>query len=187
MTIQQHARYHSLQIALHWLMAFGIVFMFASGLYMVYADIPKAEQYKLFQVHKASGVIMLWAIVARIGVKLFAKQPPLPCELTTAEQKKAKVGHALLYLILVIMPVSGWFMVSASPFGLPTLVFVEWLNWPHIAGIAGNNTIETAANMVHWMTALIAGVLILGHIVAVVWHKRKHSLNLLTRMWWSRK
>ena len=64
-------RYHSLSILLHWTIALGLVFMFASGLYMVYADISKADQYRLFQLHKAAGVVMLWAILMRVGVKIF--------------------------------------------------------------------------------------------------------------------
>lgn len=178
-------RYHSLSIVLHWSIALGLLFMFASGLYMVYADISKADQYKLFQIHKAAGVIMLWAILLRVGVKIFVKAPAEPTEFNQNDIQKAKLGHIGLYCVLVVMPLSGWVMVSASPFGLPTFVFVDWIKWPHIPGIARNKTVEAVANYTHWINAIVMSVLVVGHIAAVIWHKRRHRVNLLSRMWWT--
>ena len=183
----QGNRYHSLSILLHWSIVVGLMFMFASGIYMVYADISRADQFRLFQIHKASGVIMLWAILLRIGVRIFTKAPAALDALTPTENLQAKLGHTALYIALITMPLSGWLMVSASPFGLPTLVFVDWINWPHVPGVARNKAIETIANNVHWITAISLAALILGHISAVVWHKKKHKINLLKRMWWSKQ
>lgn len=165
---------------------FGLVFMFASGLYMVNAEISKADQYKLFQIHKAAGVVMLWALVVRICVRAFVSAPELPDGFSSSDKKKAKAGHLLLYVVVVIMPLSGWLMVSASPFGLPTFVFFDWIKWPHIPGVARNKFIETIANNTHWITASILSALIIGHVGAVIWHKKKHDVNLLGRMWWSK-
>lgn len=180
------ARYHGFSVLLHWTIAVGLLFMFASGLYMVHADISKAEQYKLFQLHKAAGVVMLWALIVRVCVRLFTKAPVAPSEFSEADNKKAAFGHILLYIALVVMPLSGWVMVSASPFGLPTFVFVDWIKWPHIPGIAKNNHVETIANNTHWITATVLFSLIIGHIGAVIWHHKKHKLNLLKRMSWGK-
>ncbi len=179
-------RYHSLSISLHWLIALGLVFMFVSGLYMVNADISKADQYQLFQLHKASGVVMLWAIVVRLIVRICVTPPDLPASIPTKQAQKAKLGHLALYGCLIVMPLSGWVMVSASPFGLPTLVFVDWINWPHIPGIARNKMVESIANNVHWVTAIVFASFIIGHIAAVIWHKKNHGINLVNRMWWSK-
>lgn len=183
----QIQRYHSLSIVLHWIIALALLFMFASGLYMVNADISKADQYQLFQIHKAAGVVMLWAIILRLCVRVFTTAPSLPSSLSKPQVLKAKLGHVGLYLALITMPLSGWLMVSASPFGLPTFVFVDWINWPHVPGVGGNKMIETVANNVHWITATTLLILIVGHITAVIWHKKKHSVNLVKRMWWSKK
>ena len=180
-------RYHSLSIVLHWSVALALLFMFTSGLYMVNADISKADQYRLFQIHKASGVVVLWALILRIGARIFTRTPALPDTLNKQQRLNAKLGHFFLYVALVTMPLSGWLMVSASPFGLPTFVFVDWINWPHIPAVARNKTIETLANNVHWITASVLASLIVGHVSALVWHKKKHNLNLVNRMWWNRK
>lgn len=160
--------------------------MFATGLYMVNADISKADQYKLFQIHKAAGVVMLWALFVRVCVRVLTKAPAFPSELSESNRKKAEVGHLMLYVLVIVMPLSGWFMVSASPFGLPTFVFVDWIKWPHIPGVARDKTVETIANNTHWITAIVLTIFILGHVATVVWHKKYHGINLLRRMWWSR-
>lgn len=180
-------RYHSLSIVLHWAIALGILFMFASGLYMVNGDISKADQYRLFQIHKAAGVVVLWALILRILVRIMTTAPDMPGQLNKREQTHAKLGHVLLYIALVTMPLSGWLMVSASPFGLPTFVFVDWIKWPHIPGVARNKSIEAIANNIHWITASALFLLIVGHISAVIWHKKAHKLNLTKRMWWSKQ
>ena len=129
-------RYNSFSIVLHWCIALALLFMFASGLYMVNADISKADQYRLFQIHKASGVVVLWALILRIGTRILTKAPALPDSLNQQQVFKAKLGHLFLYAALVTMPLSGWLMVSASPFGLPTFVFFDWIKWPHCPGFA---------------------------------------------------
>lgn len=165
-------------------MAVGLLFMFISGLYMVNADISKADQYKLFQIHKAAGIVMLWAICLRLIVRCLTKKPELPDTFSLADKKRAGIGHVALYVGLLLMPLSGWLMVSSSPFGLPTFVFVDWIKWPHIPGLARNKTIETVANNIHWITAIVLFTFIVGHIFAVIWHKKSHKINLVHRMWW---
>lgn len=177
-------RYHTLTIILHWGMALGIVFMLGSGLYMVNGDLPKAQQFDLYQIHKASGVLILWALLLRIVLRFIVPRPSLPDSIPLNQQRHAKFGHVALYSALFAIVIAGWAMVSASPFGLPTYVFFDWLKWPHIPGIARNKTVESAANAVHWYGALTLIALLCAHIGAVVLHKVKHSENLLKRMWW---
>ncbi len=183
---EQIKRYHSLSIVLHWLMAFGIFFMLVSGLVMTYVDLQKSIQFQLIQVHKATGVIILWALIVRILVRLFAGAPSLPNSLSPLQIKQAKIGHIFLYLLLIVLPISGWFMVSASPFGLPTFVFFDWLKWPHIPGVSRNKLVENVANTVHWVSALSIFLAVIGHITAVVIHKKRHSIDLISRMKWGR-
>ena len=105
-------RYHSLSIVLHWAIGLALLFMFASGLYMVNADISKADQYRLFQIHKASGVLVLWAVILRVGTRLVTRSPALPDALSQQQLYKAKLGHIFLYIALVTMPLSGQVFAS---------------------------------------------------------------------------
>ena len=49
----------------------------------------------------------------------------------------AKLVHRSLYALIIMIPISGWIMVSASVYGLPTFVF-GLFEWPHIPGIDFN-------------------------------------------------
>ena len=183
-SLATNQRYHSAAIILHWVMAIGVIGMLSTGLYMVNVDMPRAEQFKLYQWHKAAGVIMLWAIVLRLIVRALHQPPALPTEIDNSNKQLAKIGHITLYAALIIMPVTGWFMVSASPFGLPTFVFVDWVKWPHIGFVERNKEVEFVAKTIHWTIAYAMVALVIGHLSALVWHKVKHRVNLLNRMWW---
>lgn len=176
-------RYHSISIILHWLIAIAVVFMFTSGLYMVNADISKAQQYNLFQIHKGAGVLVLLSVTMRVLMRLFLKAPALPDKLNSTEKRYALGGHVALYIGMICMPLSGWLMVSASPFGLPTIVF-DMFEWPHIPGVSRNKSVETLARNVHWYLGLSFLLMLVIHIAAVIKHKRKDNINLLNRMWW---
>ncbi len=177
-------RYHSFAIVLHWIMAMGFMFMAGSGWYMVNGDLPKAEQFDLYQIHKASGVLMLCALVLRVLVKLCTSTPLLPSNIPLEQHRFAKLGHLCLYIGLLLIPITGWIMVSASPFGLPTLVFFDWLKWPHIPGLTKNKEVQSIANNIHWYGVLTMLLFILGHISAVYVHTAKHNIKLIRRMWW---
>ena len=48
-----------------------------------------------------------------------ANRPPdPPAGMSVAERRAARVAHALLYLVIVAMPISGWVINSAANFPL---------------------------------------------------------------------
>ena len=180
-----HERYTSVAIILHWVMGLSFILMLASGLTMEYLDIPKSLKFNMYQWHKSLGLLLLAAFFLRIGWRLFHKPPRLPDNMPGLEQLAAKGGHWALYLFMIAVPLSGWAMVSSSPYGLPTIIF-GWFEWPHLPNIAGNETINSVARTSHWMLAWVFGLFILGHIAAVVKHYVFEHENLLTRMWWTK-
>lgn len=182
-------RYNSPAIILHWVMALGFFLMLGSGIVMTYAPIEQRLQFNLYQWHKGGGVLLLLAFGLRITWRVISAYvdqiPPLPKSIPPIEQRVAKLGHWGLYALMVMMPISGWVMVSSSVYGLPTIVF-GWFEWPHIPNIQGDQAIETVAKQTHFYLAIAFGVMILAHMVAVVKHAKKDDENLLRRIWWAR-
>lgn len=164
-------------------MAAGFFLMLGSGVTMEYADISQSLKFQLYQWHKSGGVLLLLAFVARILWRFVSRAPALPDTMPSYEKRAAKAGHWGLYLFMLAMPLSGWIMVSASVYGLPTIVF-GWFEWPHLPGIAGNETIENRASTAHTAFAIIFALLIAVHIAAVIKHAIFDEENLLRRMWW---
>lgn len=181
------ARYNSIAIILHWLTAIAVLVLICTGLYMVNGDLSRADQFRLYQWHKAGGVVVLNLVIIRLLVRLLCKPPRLPSQLSERHKRLANIGHLALYALMLTIPLSGWLMVSASPFGLPTFVFVDWLKWPHIPLVERNKTAESIANYMHMLLAYSSVLIVTGHIIAVGYHKKVHQLNLLSRMWWGKK
>ena len=70
--------------------------------------------------------------------------------------RAARLSHALLYVLMFVMPLSGWVLASASPvqdlLQMQNLVFGRWaLPDPWIPGDAA---VEAAAHTVHAGAAL---------------------------------
>jgi cytochrome b561 len=174
-------RYSCFAIALHWVMALAFLLMLASGLVMANLDIPKSLQFQIYQWHKSLGVLLLLAFFLRLAVRLRARVPELPVRMKPFEKKAAKAGHFALYVWMIALPLTGWLVVSASPFGLPTIVF-GWFEWPHIPDLAGNEPVSEFAETAHQWLAYAFIALIAGHVAAVVKHYLIDKENLLPRM-----
>lgn len=179
------ARYHRTAIALHWVMAVAFILMLGSGLTLEYAELQQQFKFQLFQWHKSLGVLLIVAVVARIIVRLLHKPPALPAAFKRWEVLAAHLGHYGLYAVMIMMPLSGWVMVSSSPYGLPTMVF-GLFEWPHLPGMAANEAINSASKTVHWFCAYAFLALLAAHIGAVIKHAVIDKENLLTRMWWGK-
>ena len=183
-------RYNSIAIILHWVMAIAFIAMLISGVVMEYAQLEQSLKFNLYQWHKASGVLLLIAVVLRILWRMIStlknQIPPLPENFKPLEQKAAKLGHLGLYAVMIAMPLTGWMMVSSSVYGLPTIVF-GWFEWPHIPGIQGDEAINKISNRAHMIVGIAFALLIGAHIAAVIKHALFDNENLLTRMWWSKK
>lgn len=176
-------RYNSVAIILHWVMAISFILMISSGLTMEYIELDKSFKFQLYQWHKSLGVLLLISFFLRLFWRLSHKAPEFPASIQGFELRAAKLGHFILYVLMIAVPVTGWFVVSSSVFGLPTIVF-GWFEWPHIPNIAGNEQIGEAAEEAHQILAWSFGIVILGHIAAVIKHTFFDRVNILTRMWW---
>ena len=177
-------RYHTAAIALHWVMAVAIMLMLGSGWAMGNLALAPSFQFQLYQWHKSLGVLVLLAAVLRLLVRLTFSRPPLPAGLPTRGVWLAHVGHWALYGMMLAMPLTGWLMVSSSPYGLPTLVF-GWFAWPHVPGVAMHGVVNGISKEAHELLAWGFLAMLGGHIGAVVYHARAHKQNLVRRLWWT--
>ena len=178
-------RYTAVAITLHWVIAVTIFAMLASGLIMNDVPLEPAQKFMLYQWHKSLGVLVLLAVCARILWRFVAKPPALPAGFKPLDVKAAKLGHLALYAAMIVMPLTGWLMVSASVYGLPTVVF-DMFTWPHIPGLEGNQAVEGAAHELHEIFATGLMILIALHIAALVKHAVMDKVNLMPRMWFGK-
>ncbi|RDE05833.1 cytochrome b [Sphingomonas aracearum] len=101
-------RYTNVAIVLHWLIAAFILYNLASGL--LRPVLPRG----FFVFHVSSGISILVLTLVRIGWRLTHRPPPfLP--MVGWERGLAHLVHFLLYLAMLLLPFSGWALVSANP------------------------------------------------------------------------
>ena len=109
-------RYAGLLIALHWLIALGIVALLALGLYMV--GLPKGLPVKatLINLHKSLGLTVFLLVLLRIVARLVLHRPPLP-PMPPWQRAAARTTQGLLYVGMVAMPLAGYLGSSFNTYG----------------------------------------------------------------------
>jgi cytochrome b561 len=113
-------RYTSTAIALHWLMAVMIVCAAGLGLYMVGLELSP-QKLKLYAWHKWLGVTIFVIALVRAAWRLTHAPPRLPATVPGWQRYAAACNHALIYVLLFAIPVSGWLLSSAS--GVQVVLF----------------------------------------------------------------
>jgi cytochrome b561 len=179
-------RYGKLAIALHWIVAAAILFMFWLGPYMAGLSETDPWQFPLFQLHKSIGLTILVLMVARVCWRFANPVPALPPHMPAWERASARVSHGLLYAFAIAVPLLGWATVSAAPLGIPTMWF-GLFEWPHLSFLsdlprAQKRGIEPTILTAHAVLAFTMMALVALHIAAALKHHVKDRDNVLKHM-----
>lgn len=101
-------RYTNVAIALHWAIAALILYNLTSGL------LKPLLPGSFFMFHVSSGITILALTVVRIAWRLTHRPPPM-LPMQGWERRLAHGVHLLFYAAMLVMPLSGWALVSANP------------------------------------------------------------------------
>ena len=177
--------YSRIAITLHWLIALLLIGNFAGGLLMgglLDSPDPKTKQlgFTIVQLHKSFGLTILALSLLRLGVRLVAGAPPLPDHMTATERFLSKLTHWGFYVVMILVPLSGWVMVSASPLGFPTVWF-GLFEWPHLP-IETSREVAGGANEVHEILAFTGAGLFVLHVAGALKHHFWDRDDVLARM-----
>ncbi len=168
-------RYTRIAIALHWIVAVLIIANVGLALSVDY--LPDAYVRPVIDTHKSIGITVLGLVILRVLWRLGHRPPPLPARYPAWEHLAAHAGHALLYGLILALPLSGWMHDSAwkGAVANPTQWF-HLFHWPAIAWIANQDpdtkeTLHTLFGRIH--TALGYGLyaLLAVHIGAALKHQ----------------
>ena len=171
------ASYSRTAIALHWSIAALVLSTIPLGLYGASGESASAQS--ATDLHKTVGITILALTVIRVLWRLTHRPPALPGGMAPIMRWAARGTHVLFYLLLLIMPLSGWWMSSAVPkrhnFGFG-LFDVPFLPVPRGWASAG------PAHFIHTTLAwLMIGLAVL-HIAAALKHHFIDKDNILARM-----
>ncbi|MDX2083506.1 MAG: cytochrome b [Rickettsiales bacterium] len=164
---------------IHWFMAILILGILAVGIYMT-QFLPKdsPNHLQIYELHKSFGVIALVFIFIRVINRLIFKAPKLPQSMPRIEQILGHLGHLGLYVLMLIVPLSGYLMSNSFGFvvkffsaELPLLISTDFERGKIFAAI-------------HELGAYALLALIVVHILAVIKHRffDKPENDVLKRM-----
>ncbi|PWK63155.1 cytochrome b561 [Aminobacter sp. AP02] len=115
-------RYGWAAIVLHWLIGLIFIGQFVLGWAMVRIASQRTS-FELIQLHKSFGFLLLGLVLIRIGWRLGNASPGLPEEVGAMERRAAPSVHLALYAAQLVVPLSGWALVSVSVLEIPSMPF----------------------------------------------------------------
>lgn len=174
----------------HWVMALMVAIIVPVGFVMTGTYQYKVASEQMLNVHIAVsrvhhtlGLLVLFLVVLRLGWRLKNTTPEMPPALSVFQNILAKLNHGFLYVLLFLLPLSGW--AAMSSFGEAPMYFF-WTEWTltimpklpldHMFGYA-------FFGRMHVYAVYAGGVLLTLHIAAALWHQFVKKDSVLRRMW----
>ena len=173
MNLPHHDRF---SVALHWLMALLILAQLGLGLWMV--ELPKdnsGTRAYWFNQHKSMGMLLLCLVVIRLAWIPFRPRIE-PLAVGRLMSISARASHALLYVLMLVAPLSGFL---GSVFSKYPIRFFG-IQLPRLA--EPWELAKETLSVVHNASTCALLALIGLHLAAVVYHQCVRKDGLLRRM-----
>ncbi|MEH6662628.1 MAG: cytochrome b [Parasphingorhabdus sp.] len=170
-------RYSRVAIWLHWIIAALILVTIPLILYGGSGETALHDT--ATNSHKLIGLTILMLTIARIIWRLTHKPPALPATMTRWLRFIARTTHMLFYLLLLAMPLSGWWMTSAFPKRHP--IEAGPFDLPFLP-VPVNMASAGGAHEVHEIGGWLMITLIILHVAAALKHHFINRDGVLSRM-----
>jgi len=169
-------RYTAVAIALHWIIAAVIAGTFALGLYM--HDLPASPlKLRLYSYHKWIGVTIFLLVVFRLLWRLTHRAPASPPHMPRWQRIAAAGSHLLLYVLTLIIPLSGWLFSSASGF---KVMYLGKIPLPDLVG--KDRVLAEQLQLTHELLNYFLAAVVLLHVAAALKHHWVDRDDVLKRM-----
>ena len=161
----------------HWTVVVLILVQATIGLVMV--ELPKRPTtIPVYSFHKSLGLTIFALAILRLLWRAFDRRPHEAPGIPHWQALGARAGHALLYLLIFAVPLSGWLFDSAS-----SLRPLYWFNLIRIPSLVDKNDAikefaEGAHETLFWILAIVAA----GHATMALIHHFHHRNETLRRM-----
>ncbi len=161
---EQGPKYSPLAMTLHWLIAILVIVNWRAAEAAEHAS--KADREAIMGNHFSFGVILFVLAAARIVMRFTSPPPPLASTLKPWEAVLAKLTHALLGLLVLLLPIFGW--LAMSFYGQPVSVFGLFSVPP--LPLTPDKDMAEAIFEAHATVGTILVILMFVHIAATLKH-----------------
>jgi cytochrome b561 len=176
-------RYTAVAIALHWIIALSIIGMIFLGWYMGDLDKNSPMHEPLFSLHKSIGLTILLLSAARLVWRLINRPPPEP-PMPGWQAGLAAFVHVAFYVLIIVMPLSGWLYSSLGRPGGTHFWGLPWADVPGAGALSSQTRRDLAPTVenVHSKLAWVIIVMLALHVVGALKHQFVDRDGLLARM-----
>lgn len=168
--------YGLIAIFFHWFSALTIIGLFGLGYWMVDLDYY-SEWYRTGpHIHKSTGLLLLLLTLGRLAWKSINIKPEVIAN-NNLEALSARFAHALLYLLMLVIMISGYLISTADGRGIEVF---DWFTVPSAGELF--NEQEDISGLVHEYAAYAIICFAALHALAALKHHFINRDNTLTRM-----
>jgi cytochrome b561 len=185
------ARYTRTAAALHWLLALLLLVNVALGLSV--ERLPDAWVRPVIDTHKSIGITALGLVLLRVLWRASHRPPPLPQAYAVWERRASHATHALLYLVMLALPLSGWLHDSAwKDAATHPMRWFGLFEWPRVSVImalppAMKEGLHDAFGTAHTVAGYTLYALLALHVTGALKHQWVDRQQELQRMGWFRR
>ncbi|TVQ29556.1 MAG: cytochrome b [Geminicoccaceae bacterium] len=178
-------RWGGVSKTLHWLMAVMLVGALTVGLIMNdWPDDDPVTKARLYHMHQSFGMLLLLLVLVRLGWRSTQAVPAPPAGSWRLTRRAAAISHGLLYASMLLIPVTGYLMVSSGPHAEPFYAF----GLVHVPFLIGpNETLQGVFRLTHDVLTKLFMVLIIIHVLAAMKHGLVNRDGVWSRMWFGRR
>lgn len=169
-------RYSLLARLLHWTVALLLLVQIGLGFGADWSDRPMSD--RLLDQHVRFGILIFGLMILRLSWRMTVCPPPLPEDIAGWRKAAADAAHNALYVLLFIMPVTGYVLWAWIG---PTL---DWWGAGRIPIVfrGGENELwRSVAGYGHEYGAYAVSALVLLHIAAALHHQFVQRDGLIGR------
>lgn len=169
-------RYDRIAIFFHWSLAVLVPCLIGLGWYMLsIEEQPDSAWY--FALHVSLGLTAAALMALRISWGSEHRPPPLPAAMAIWQATAARLSHLLMYVLLVLMPITGYLGASFSGEA------VAYFGAPLPAWAGKNDALKELLFGAHSIIAWVLVSVICIHVLGALKHVFVDKDTLLRRMW----
>lgn len=172
--------YGLVAILFHWVVAALFLVQLPLGYLTQSFEDQAAVQIDLYWWHRSIGLLILGLSALRIAWVLSGRNPALPVSVAASERSAAKWAHVALYLATLLVPLTGWAVVSTTAPVVATRAF-GLVTVPPLP-LEPSNLASAYWSSGHAFLAYAAGFVAAVHILAALRHHFTLRDDVMMRM-----
>ena len=160
------------KVAMHWLIAIGVIFLFVSSWWMLSLPLPSEDfTYRQlpFQMHKNVGITIMVMVVAMVALRIVKKRKQLQIKKSRLE-RLASLDHLLTYFLIIACCISGYLSSSFSGWETTLWWLVDLPAWSE-----ENDDLNIFFSDIHLWTCWALLAVVAVHIGAALYHAFKND------------